>query len=234
MRTTHARRHARFVIAAGLVLALLVGCEGEFPAGGAQLRAAAAAYDADRLARSLRDIEAWHVAHRTGLAASLRPGLPMPSIDAAFAGEACRPTDELKALWAWRNGGRTAVPFVWYHDFLSMEEAKAEYRWLLLNPLVPWDPRYLPVFTFEGEWYASYCGPAGTLSGPLVLVSLEDEPRIAYANLTAYLATMAEALGSGAVSWENGAMVEDIGKVLRIYRKRNRGYEFPYHVPKGS
>lgn len=224
----------RTINAAVLVAGLLVGCTGEFPTAGPQYQAAEAAYDRERLIRSLRDIEAWHIEHGTGLTDSLRQGIPAPSIEAAFASEGCKPTDELKALWSWRNGGRGSVPFVWYHDFLSMEEAKSEYKRLLLNPLVRWDPHYIPVFTFEGEWYASYCGPKSKVSGPVVFFFLEDDPGIPYVNLTTYLSTMAEALRSGAVSWKNGAMVEDIGAVFRIHRKHNRGYPFPYHVSKGT
>ncbi len=221
------------IIGTVLAAALLVGCEGNFPAGGPQYETAKRAYDPERLTRSLREIEAWHIEHKTTVAESLRQGIPVRSIEAAFAGEGCTPTDELKALWSWRNGARSAVPFIWYHDFLSVEEAKSEYRALRWNPFVRWDPNYVPVFAFEGEWYASYCGPQGKASGPVVFFSLEDEPRVTYINLTTFLSTMAEAMRSGAVSWENGAMADDIREVYRIHQRHNRGYAFPYHVPKG-
>jgi len=224
----------RTIIAVGLAIALPIGCTGEFPTSGPQYRAAEVAYDSKRLKRSLQEIEAWHIEHATGLANSLRKGTPIPSIDKAFVGEECTPTDELKALWSWRNGEHSSVPFVWYHDFLSMEEAKSEYNLLLLNPLVRWDPNYIPVFRFEGEWYASYCGPKTKVAGPVAHFFLEDEPRITYTNITTFLSTMAEALRSGAVSWKNGAMVDDVREVYRIHQKHNRGYEFPYYVPKGA
>jgi hypothetical protein len=191
-------------------------------------------FDLEQLRRSLLEIEAWHTEHSTGLADSLQKGVPVPLIEAAFEGEACMPTDELKALWSWRNGEQSAVPFSWYHDFLSMEEARSEYKNLFWNPLVQWDPHYIPVFAFEGEWYASYCGPESELAGPIVHFFVEDEPKITHANITAFLTTMAETLSSGAVYWRDGAMVDDIGVVYEIHQKHNPAYDFPYYVPEGD
>jgi len=221
----------RITLAAALGSALLAGCKGEFPASSSQLRAAEGAYNSEILKRSLRDIEAWHIEHQTGLSDSLRNGIPMQSIKEAFSEEECKPNDELQALWSWRNGEQSSTPFVWYHDFLSMKEAQSEYKWLLINPLIRWDPNYIPVFTFEGEWYATYCGPGNKTSGPVVHFFPEDEPKVTHTNVTTFLSTMAEALNSGAVSWKNGAMVEDVDKLYRIHQKHNSGLEFPYYVP---
>ena len=219
-------------LTAALVPAILVGCNQEFPASSAQLKAAEEAYNPRTLAQSLRDIETWHIKHKTGLANSLRDGISMSSIEEVFPEEECNPSDELKMMWSWRNGEQSSVPFVWYHDFLSMEEAKSEYKWLLFNPLINWDPNYIPVFTFEGEWYAVYCGAGSKFAGPIVHFFLEDGPRVVYTNITTFLSTMAEALKSGAVSWQNDAMIEDINEMYRIHQKYNNGLQFPYYVPK--
>lgn len=224
----------RRAIAALLPFALLAACTGEFPAGRSEIRAAETAFDADRLVGALEEIEAWHTEHATGVADALARGTAARSIETAFAGEACTPHEELMTLWRWRNGEDAPAPFVWYHDFLSAEEARAEYGRLLLNPLVRWDPHYVPVFRFEGEWYASHCGPRTTRAGPVVHFFVEDEPRIAYVNLTTFIATMAQALRSGAVSWKDGAMAEDIGELRRLHQEHNPGYPFPYHVPEGG
>ena len=218
--------------AAVFVLVILCGCDGEFQASSAQFRAADAAYDPRKLQRSLSDIEAWHRKNNTGLAESLREGISVSSIEKAFSNKDCQPNEELKALWSWRNGEDSYAPFVWYHDFLSVEEAQSEYNWLRLNPLIRWDPNYIPLFTFEGEWYAVYCGPNRGKASPIVHFFLEDQPRISYTNLTIYLVTMAEALNSGAVTWINGAMVGDVGSIYRIYQKHNSNAQFPYYVPK--
>ena len=170
--------------------------------------------------------------HGTGVAATLRAPRAVSSIEGAFASaDGCTPTAELKALWSWRDGSTGAVPFIWYHDFLPLDDALAEYRSLLANPLVRWDPRYVPIFSFEGEWYAAYCGPEVTVAGPIVHFFLEDEARITHVNLAVLLAGMAEAMRTGAVRWRDGAMVDDIRALHRIHQRRNPGYPFPYHVP---
>ncbi len=222
------------IFSAILLQTVLSGCNGEFPSGAAQHRASARAFDSELLRRSLKEIEAWHIKNRTGLGDSLQKGISVSSIESAFEGTACSVTDELKALWSWRNGEDSPAPFIWYHDFLSMEESLSEYKRLRGNPLVRWDPNYVPVFTFDGEWYAAYCGPKGGAAGPVAHFFLEDEPRITHINVTVFLSTMAEILESGAARWENGAMVEDINQVYRVHQKHNIGYEFPYRVPKGS
>lgn len=221
----------RSIIAYGFAALCLYGCTGEFPVDAPKLQAAEQAYDRELLVRSLNEIEAWHVEHDTGVANVLGAGKNLSSIEAEFANLDCRLTEELKALWSWRDGGVAAVPFVWYHDFLSLKEALSEYRWLRLNPLVRWDPRYIPIFSFEGEWFAAYCGEDAREAGQIVHYFLEDEPRITYVNLTVFLASMAEALRSGGVRWEDDAMKADIGKMHFIHQKFNPGYEFPYYVP---
>ncbi len=224
----------RSTIAPGFAVLCLFGCTGEFPTDATQLQAAEDAYDRVLLVKSLNEIEAWHVKYETGSASMLAAGRNMSSIEAEFAGTGCKPTEELKALWSWRDGGIGSVPFVWYHDFLPLEDAVSEYRWLRLNPLVQWDPRYLPIFSFEGEWYAAYCGVGADSAGPIVHYFVEDAPRITNINLTVFLASMAEALRSGAMQWKNDAMAEDIQKMHAIHQKYNRGYEFPYFVPESD
>jgi len=42
---------------------------------------------------------------------------------------------------------------------------------------------------------------------------------------------MAEAFETGAIRWENEAMLEDLRQVYSIHQKHNPGYSFPYYVP---
>lgn len=196
----------RSTIACAFAVFSLCSCTGEFPIDALKIRAAEKAHDRDLLVHSLNEIE----------------------------GTDCRPTDELKSLWSWRDGGIGPAPFVWYHDFLPLQEALSEYKRLLLNPLVHWDPRYVPIFSFEGEWYAAFCGKGVGTAGPIIHFSLEDEPRITHMNFTSFLAGMAEALRTGAVWWEDDAMAEDIRKMHLIHQKFNCGYGFPYFVPDGT
>jgi hypothetical protein len=222
----------RSTIAYGFAVSCLYGCVGEFPADSAKIQAAEQAYDQVLLVKSLNEIEAWHIENDTGVASTLGAGRNGSSIVAEFATSECRPTEELQVLWSWRDGGGT-LPFVWYHNFLPLDEALSEYRWLRLNPLVQWDPRYIPIFSFEGEWFAAYCGEGANGAGPIVHYFLEDEPRITYVNLTAFLASMAEALRNDVVRWEHGAMTDDIAKMQIIHQEFNPGYAFPYYVPDG-
>lgn len=220
----------RSLVLFGVAVLVASGCTGEFPVDTLKLQAAEAAYDGELLIQSLDQIEAWHLTNKTGVADVLRDGREPSSIVAAFTETKCRPTEELKTLWSWRDGETGVAPFVWYHDFLSLEEVVSEYQSLLLNPLVQWDPEYVPVFAFEGEWYAAYCGKDASNAGPVIHFFLQDEARVTHVNLTIFLAGMAEALHSGAVSWNSDAMVEDIQKVHSIHQNYNPGYEFPYYV----
>ena len=138
-------------ITATLVAFLLCGCSGEFSPDSAHLRSANEKADLEELVQSLESIKAWHSENQTGIAASLRPGLSGPELEPELLFGRCALSDELKTLWAWHDGARTEVPFVWYHDFLPLEDAVSEYRWLLLNPLLRWDPEYIPILSFEGE-----------------------------------------------------------------------------------
>lgn len=213
---------------------MLCGCSGEFAADAQKLHAAEAAYDGKRLVESLNAIEAWHVKHDTGIASVLGKGVSPSAIEQALSGPNCEPTEELKLLWSWRNGAISTTPFVWYHDFLSLDDAVSKSKWLRINPLVRWDPQYIPILEFEGEWYAAYCGPDAGSAGPIAHYFLEDGPRIVSVNLTVFMTSMAEAFSSSAIQWKNSAMVEDIHQVHSIHQRHNPGYEFPYYVPSES
>ena len=104
---------------------------------------------------------------------------------------------------------------------------------MLLNPLIPWDPSYIPVFSFQGEWFGAYCGSKTRESGPVVHYFLEDEARVTAINLTTFIASMAEAFESGVISWSNGGMKEDIHRLREIHTRHNPGFDFPYYVPDG-
>ncbi len=193
-------------------------------------------HDLDLMTQSLEDIKAWHVENATGLAEELRPGLSVETINQAFsmATTDCVPTDELIALWSWHDGAVSAVPTIWYHDFLPLSEALTDLDLLLRNEHFAWDPHYIPVFSFNGEWYAAYCGEDPRAAGPIVHFFIEQEPHISHVNMTTLLAATAESFRSGAVRWSDGAMVEDVVEIHRIHQRYNEGYAFPYAVPPPS
>lgn len=220
----------RSTIAFGFAVICLYGCVGEFAADSAKIQADEQAYDPVLMEKSLDEIEAWHIENETGVANILGAGRSLSFIAAQFENADCTLTEELKVLWSWHDGGVSSVPFVWYHNFLRLQDALSEYRWLRLNPVVQWDPRYIPIFSFDGEWFAAYCGEGANKAGAIVHYFLEDEPRIAYVNLTAFLASMADGLRSGGIHWQGGATKDDIWKMYLVYQKRNPGYGFAYNV----
>lgn len=99
------------------------------------------AYDKALLISSLEEIQAWHLKNGTGIVGRLGAGLNPASVEAELKGPGCSPSEELQSLWSWRDGANGDTPFVWYHDFLSLQEALAERSWLRLHPLVQWDAR---------------------------------------------------------------------------------------------
>ena len=120
-------------IATVAIALMLAGCGVDVPTGAAALERAEQQHDADALVASLRVIERWHVEHDTGVAARLRPGRARAELADVLAGTGCKLTDELAALWGWRDGEDAPAPFVWYHDLLSVEDAVSAHRWLRFN-----------------------------------------------------------------------------------------------------
>lgn len=184
--------------------------------------------DQTRLLDALAQIEAFHANNRTGL--SLNPPLDEAALDKALSGFPCEIPDEARTLWAWRNGESTGQ-FIWYHRFLPVEEAVREYRQLTSNPLYAWSKHWIPVFEFEGEWYAVECTPGETAGTPVIHYFMEDDPKQAYINLTAYMSVIAAAIQQGALRWDGQWWDDDIQRLSRIHARLNPDIGFPYHVP---
>ncbi|MBT8398890.1 MAG: hypothetical protein KJO98_00300 [Rhodothermia bacterium] len=194
------------------------------------MAAAEDAFDNQILLNGLDTILGWHQENATDIVDGLRPGLAVSRIDELLQDAGCEPTAEMRTLWSWRDGAEAAAPFIWYHDFLSVDEAISQRRLLTGIPFSAWPSNYLPAFSFSGEWYGLHCGGDGRVAGPVLHYSLEDEARMTHVNLTTLVSQMAEALVEEAVVWENGGMSEDIQAVYRIHQQHNPGYPFPYYV----
>ncbi len=218
-----------------LICALVAatGCSSHFPASESDLERSERDFDAAELRGALERIGLWHETHATGVTAELAAGIPDTEIRDTLARLPLSPTREVELLWNWRNGEESVHPLIWYHDFLSAEESAREYKRLRRNPLIGWDPDYLPIFEFQGEWFAVYCGKEGRNAGPVIHLFVEEEPRLVATNLTTFLSTMAEAFDSGAFAWDAKAegIVDDVVAVEAIHRRRNPGREFPYALP---
>jgi hypothetical protein len=183
---------------------------------------------------SLEQILQWHQTNQTEIPAALNPGKDRAAVLAAFAELPCQPTEELLQLWAWHNGAEAvATPFIWYHNFLSVEAAIAEYSWLTKNPLIPWHENWIPIFEFEGEWYFVACYEEIKPASPVGYYFLEDtETYYTYLSLTRMLETSAAWFSQNVVTWDQAqaGMMDDIKQLFEIHQGLNEGAQFPYHV----
>ena len=230
-----------------IALALLAGACG--PGGGdagspaghvepfapttAMRAAAVATTDVEAMLDALSRIEGWHARERTGLTSALRGGVPVAELDAAEARLGCRLPDDLRALWRWRDGHTDAdggAAFAWYHQLLPLHEALAQHDALRATPRSGWHASWLPVLYFEGEWYFVECGTRPTAASPLMYYFAESGPAPAYASLGTYVATMAEAMATGAVTHAGDGLDADEAALAAIHARRNPGLPFPYHV----
>jgi hypothetical protein len=242
--TMAASRHG--IALAWLVAAGLAGCGAEAPpvpadvarpsAFSPELRASAVATtDVEAMLDALARIEGWHRREGTGAVATLRAGASKAQLDALEAALGCALPMEARALWRWRDGQETAGdadPLVWYHGLLPIERVLADVRDLRAADRAGWDPRWVPVLYFEQEWYFVECAPTRRAASPLGLYFAEDDPKPAYASLTALFATHAEAMAAGAVTVADDGALGGQPRALRdIHARHNPGIPFPYHVP---
>lgn len=199
-----------------------------FPPTTEDRRRAAELADNARLLAAADRIREWHDENGTGL--SLNDAMSGSSALVATLEFGCDLPEELLALWRWRNGESSDV-FTWYHRFLSLEDALAEYHALIRSPVYAWQPNWIPVFEFQEEWYFVECARTAVAGAPVSLYFSETGPLYAYVNLTTFLDTMATAMARGAVRWENGAWQQDEGMLKNIHDELNASGTFPYAVP---
>lgn len=207
--------------------------------------------DVETMLDALSRIEGWHARGGTGVRPSLRAGATQAQLDAVEAELGCRLPEEARAMWRWRDGRDGAgdgTPMVWYHDPLPVAQALADYRELRAEPANGWDASWFPVLYFEQEWYFVECTAVRAEASPVGHFFFEDEPRHAYANLTTYFATAADALAAGATGASvatgaddagaddsggssDAAPPDDVAAIAAIHARHNPGIAFPYAVP---
>jgi cell wall assembly regulator SMI1 len=80
---------------------------------------------ADDVRAGLQRLESTLAIHAPGVLAALRPGLPDSEISAIEAGHGIRLTDDLRALYRWRDGSPPSVrgELIPGHWFVPLEEA---------------------------------------------------------------------------------------------------------------
>ncbi|MCU7960541.1 MAG: hypothetical protein KZQ58_11220 [gamma proteobacterium symbiont of Bathyaustriella thionipta] len=194
-----------------------------------QRQQAAEHANSTQLLAALENIRAFHERNNSGL--QLQAALPAAEFERLSAAFPCVIPDELQTLWSWRNGESSDV-FIWYHRFLPLQEALSQYRILSNTPFSGWSRYWIPVFSYEGEWYGLECGDKPRSGSPLILYTLEDAGRLAYRNLGSYLQSMSRALDEGAIIWQqDGWNAMDGAKPYsRIFSELNPGIAFPYYI----
>jgi len=184
-------------------------------------------YNKEKLISSLQVIEEFHNNNGTDLV------LLKPANASDFAKAEsifnCKLSEELKSIWAWHNGESTEQ-FIWYHKFLSIEESINEYQLLRSSPFSTWQKNWIPVFSFEGEYYGVECGLTNLKSSPVIFYFIESGESIAYINLTTYMQFMAQSVTDGALKWYDGRWHENTREMSINHLKYNPNLLFPYYV----
>jgi hypothetical protein len=114
-----------------------------------------------------------------------------------------------------------------------LDNALASYQELAGNPFLGWQKDWIPVFTFQGEWYFVECYPEIRKASPVGYFFIEDRVTYyAFESLARMLETSAAWFERGAITWslDEQGMVEDIRLMHKIYQQLNTGTQFPYYI----
>lgn len=109
--------------------------------------------------QTLADIAATHA---PGYAQCLQPGLSRDELQSKLqqAGFAYQPPQEWFELYQWRNGSAQSKPMFHYHAFMPLDKALSERARMDEANRAHGElyrPDVLPLFDFEGEFYAIEC-----------------------------------------------------------------------------
>ena len=188
--------------------------------------------DVGLLLNELAALAAWHADVDSGL--SLRPGLSQDVRSQVSQAFGCEPSDELIAMWQWRDG-EAGDQFFWYHQFMSLDEAVSAQTILSWTPFIGWQDNWIPFAQFEGEWMFVECSDVPRRGLPVGRFLLESGADFGYDNLTRYLQTLNASIDAGALSWQDGWWLEAEPRQLGdIHRQINEHGAFPYAEPSGS
>lgn len=218
------------------VLTSQAGCQAEPPEG--WTNPPSDGNDPARMDAAVERLDAWLVAHNPKVASSLQPGLDSAAATARAEAAGCPLPREVVELLQWHDGmpADTDLPVVWYHRFMSLEDAferRRTYRGPALRALSPLPHDWLPLFEFQGEFFFTRCGarpiaPVWHWSGE------EPEFRLVHESLADMLETTATAYERGALSMadpEEGITDMDVRRMHDVYVELNPGGTFPYRLP---
>ena len=214
-----------------LATAFVAGCAPADYEHASRLEQAAEAHDPGEFRATLAGLELWLRAEFPEVVAKLRPGLTDAEIDAklAEAGFAYSLPAEVRQLYRWHDGMEVEgeLPLIWYHRFLSLDEALAGGGVFFGLP-----ENALPLFEFPEEYYYVLCEESEVPALPVHFRLLEDpHAPVCYVSVQTMLATGLEWYRSGAVQPDGeGWLTEDMRRVADIHGLLNPGLSFAYYV----
>ena len=125
----------------------------------------------------------------------LNPGISSQQIQELFEEIPLQPTQDLRALYTWRNGsedseGITLGELAFFPGFYLMSLEESIQTYLELRVRDGWDKSWFPIFASGGgDFYAMNLAPEaqGQILGVYVY---EEEPQVEYRSLKSMLATL--------------------------------------------
>ena len=150
--------------------------------------------------------------------------------------------DEVQALYQWHNGTHLTDADPWeelfyYHAFLSIEDAYAEYLQLQAANAeigeIVYEPNLFPLFTFMGEYYSVECCEEPTARGRIFFV-FQGEVQV-YDSLTSMFVAILDCYDQGGYELVDGEYKAHEAEVAAIKarwnhcRRLDNGTIFPYH-----
>jgi len=189
-------------------------------------------FNSSDLLSQLNGIFEWHEKSNPNIANSLNPGLSQIAFKKIEHELGYNLPLDLRTLYSWRNGSSSAGQWIWYHRFVSIEEAiglrekaNREFSWL---------DKYLPFLEFENEYIFIDLESNSRGNSPVFLAFPGMEFVQFYTSVTSLFTTslnLLECPNLVEVELEtNSLIVEDKKKVKEIYDLSNQHTVFPYRI----
>lgn len=181
------------------------------------------------LTSALNRIISWLEEHSPISALGFQPGLLLNEIDAKLSALPFFVSQEVYELYSWRNGDESYGSVFGYLWMLTLERACEFSEFVngenLLEMREENEPKYLlPLFDFDGEYFAVQGGEVLTDLSPIFHVSDCGDLTPAFINLTKMMMAIAECYETGVYEvTEHGLEVVDETRFGEIRCKYNPG-----------